>query len=377
MESKTYLELLAENDAEARQEFEPNAKELFIDHNEYDQIDAHQQEEREELEDQEAFQQYQGSHQQASKLGELQPHKSTHTTSIDFYKAVKVHVISIDSRFRTQLKDNPSNFLFKLLSPIKNVVSVRLSSLEIPNTWYTFSEIRGNTTLKVTVQDTGKTALITIPQGNYSFDTSLTDCLQTKLVEKLNIAFPSYIFTVILDPISSLITISCTKGIPIGFSIDFRIGIFSSRNDNWGLGYNLGFRNENFSYDSTNKLIKKTPFKTSHIGYAIPDTVDTNYIFLSLNKDWKIVDHNQPDRSNTAAFAKVIIDVPKNNIVYDNGSNTITKTFNLKQPTNITAFTVSIVDEYEEFVQLMGGSVSLSLEVTEVLNASLYETLRN
>jgi len=362
MENKTYLELLAENDAEARKEFEPNSKDLFIEHNEYeDDVDAHQRKEHDELEDQEAFQKYGGSHQQAAQLGELQPTKATHSTAVEYDKAVKVHVLSIDSRFRTNLIDNPSNFLFRLKTPIKNVASVRLSSLEIPNTWYAFSEIRGNTSFNVTIQSTGKIARVTIPEGNYSLDATLADSLQIQLRKSLLIAFPNYVFVVALDPISSLLSISST----IQFSMDFKSGIFSSRNDNWGLGYNLGFR------------VKQTGFALKHTGISIPDIVDSNYVFVSLNSDWKVVEHNQPDRSNTAAFAKVIIDVPKNNIVYDNGSNTITKRYVLKQPTNITAFTVSVVDEYEQNVQLMGGSISLSLEITEVLNAALYETLRN
>jgi len=366
MESKTYLELLAENDEEARKEFEPNAKELFIEHNQYeDDVDAHHQgQEHDELENQEAFQQYAGSHQQASKLGDIHENKSRHTNSIGYDKSVKVHVISIDSRFRTSLKDNPSNFLFKLVNPIKNVVSIRLSSLEIPNTWYTFSEIRGNTSLNVIIQN-GLKATVVIPEGNYSLDNTLPNSLQTTLVTAFKNVLSAYTFSVTLNSISGLISISCTlNSVPTAFSLDFNSGIFSSRNDNWGLGYNLGFRQ------------KKLIFDTTHIGECIPDVSDCNYIFLSLNKDWKIVEHNQPDKTNTAAFAKVIINVPKNNIVYDNASNTITKKYNLKQPTNITSFTVSVIDEYEQFVQLIGGSISLTLEVTEVLNIALYEALR-
>jgi len=62
--------------------------------------------------------------------------------------------------------------------------------------------------------------------------------------------------------------------------------------------------------------------------------------------------------------------------VYDTGSNTVTKQYFMRQPTNITAFNISIVDEYEQFVQLQGGNVSMSLEVTEVLHSSLYESMR-
>jgi hypothetical protein len=146
--------------------------------------------------------------------------------------------------------------------------------------------------------------------------------------------------------------------------MNFADGIFSTRDDNWGLGYNLGFR------------VQETEAATSVTADAIVYTLDSNYVFLSLNPDWKVVEHNQPDRSQTAAFAKVIIDAPKNDIVYDDGANTITKQYYFKQPTNIATFNISIVDEYEQPVQLEGGNVSLTLEVTEVLHSSLYESLR-
>ncbi len=375
---KTYLELLAENDAEARQEFEPNAKELFVDHGEYDDIEPHGKE-HDELEDQQAFQQYGGSHQQASKLGELHENKTSHVSSVGYDKAVQIHVLSIDSRFRTHLIDNPSDFLFKLLTPIKNVVSVRLTSCEIPNTWYTFSNIRGNTSFTVEVSpnlvSTPLIGRLVIPEGNYTFDTTLTNCLQTTLVTSFKNIFPAYTFSVVLNSISGLLTFSCVdaNGNPMYFRFVFDSGIFSSRNDNWGLGYNLGFRTSNF----LDPRIKATDRVQKITTECIPDVIDSNYIFLSLNPDWRVVEHNQPDRANTPAFAKIIVNVPKNDIVYDNGSNTITKKYMLKQPTNITGFTVTILDEYEQTVQLMGGTISLTLEVTEVLNSALYESLRN
>jgi hypothetical protein len=63
--------------------------------------------------------------------------------------------------------------------------------------------------------------------------------------------------------------------------------------------------------------------------------------------------------------------------VYDDGGNTITKQYYLKQPTNITAFNVAITDEYDQYIQLEGGNISMTLEVTEVLHSSLYETMRS
>ena len=405
LRGKTYLELLVENDEEARKEFQPNAKDLLTaNYVEYDDhVDGHD-DHPDELENQHEFQRLQGSHQEAT-LG-VAPEKDLHKTTVDVRhdKDVQIHVISIDSRFRSDQSDNPSDFLFKLLTPIKNASSIRLSSLEIPNTWYTFSELRGNTSMVVYVYGTtapGPVAgliisgRVVITEGNYSVNTLATNDILIELYTQLQITFPSNAFGVRFNSITGKLTISCftntnpplsgtysyldqpkpiptpapvplPKGYetPVYFSINFADGIFSTRNDNWGLGFNLGFR------------VQQTIPATSVTADAILDTLDSNYVFLSLNPDWKVVEHNQPDRSQTAAFAKVIVDVAKNDIVYDDGANTITKRYYFKQPTNISTFNISIVDEYEQSVQLEGGNVSLTLEVTEVLHSSLYESLR-
>jgi hypothetical protein len=398
MENKTYLEILAENDEEARGEFEPNAKDLltanFVEYDDHvGGHDAHP----DELEDQHEFQKPQGSHQAASLMPEAPKSTHTTTTAIQYDKHVQIHVMSIDSRFRTDQGDNPSNFLFKLLTPIKNVISIRLSSLEIPNTWYTFSAIRGNISMVVTIYPGVGTGIATstitnriiITEGNYAVNNYLANDILIELYKQLNSAFPGVSFSVLFSAISGKITISCFTNTnppsggytylnqasavtetPINFSINFADSIFSTRDNNWGLGFNLGFRSQQVGYVTNGVPV------TSITGDAVVDVIDANYVFLSLNPDWKVVEHNQPDRAQTAAFAKIIVDVPKNDIVYDTGSNTVTKQYFMRQPTNITAFNISIVDEYEQFVQLQGGNVSMSLEVTEVLHSSLYESMR-
>jgi len=396
---KTYLELLAENDEEARREFAPNAKDLLTaNYVEYDDhVDGHDAH-PDELEDQHEFQRPQGSHQAAALLPEQPKDVHKTTTGVAYDKAVQIHVISIDSRFRTDQGSNPSNFLFKLLTPIKNVISVRLSSLEIPNTWYTFSEIRGNTSMFVIIPSTdgsitGVSGRVVITEGNYTANTGSSNDILIEVFSQLNNTFPNNSFSVFFNSISGKLSISCfeKKNPPAGgytylnqpkpkpnpngpvvvgfetpvlFSINFADGIYSTREDNWGLGYNLGYR------------IQQTDAALVQTADSIIDVVDSNYVFLSLNPDWRVVEHNQPDSSQTAAFAKVIVDAEKNGIVYDNGGNTITKQYYLKQPTNITSFNIAITDEYDQYVQLEGGNVSMTLEVTEVLHSSLYEAMR-
>lgn len=382
MEGKTYLELLAENDEEARRDFEPNAKDLltagFVEYEEEVPGEDHH---TDELEDQEAFKKPQGSYQEASVATPVKPGNIALKSDVHYEKEVQVHVISIDSRFRTNLTENPSDFLFKLLTPIKNVISVRLSSIELPNTWYTFSDIRGNVSIIITLLN-GAIGRVVITQGNYSVGTLGANDILIELFNRLNVCFPRNSFGVTFSAISGILTIACyTKNnapvggytyinqptaateTPVSFSMNFADGIFSNRESNWGLGYNLGYR------------VKKTEFATSHLADEIVDVIDSPYVFVSLNPDWRIVEHSTPDKTNTSAFAKIIIDQEKNAIVYNN-SNTLTKTYFLQQPTNIKCFKVELFDEFEQIIQLMGGNISMTLEVTEVLHSSLYESMR-
>ena len=376
---KTYLDLLAEQDSEAREDY-VNPKDLLVEQNVFDQEVNGDDHHEDELEDQEDFQKFGGSHQEASYIGPQKPSKTTHTTAVDYDKAVQVHVISVDSRFRTNRLDANFDFLYKLVNQIKNVVSVRVSSMEIPNTWYTFSEYCGNTSFVVTVlSNTGGSPTelpftVTIPEGNYSLDTNLNNCLQTTLANALNVAVPGRNFTVTMSTITGLLTISS----PYEFSLDFSQGIFAGRSDNWGLGYNLGFRDSDFLPPPANNPNQRmTPDATSITASMLPDVVGPNYIFLSLNPDWRTVEHSHPDHSNAAAFAKIIVDVNKNDVIYDNASNLITKTYTLKQPTNVNSLKVTLFDEYGQLIILKGGNVSLTLEITEVQDSALYESLRN
>lgn len=398
---KTYLELLAENDEEARKEFQPNAKDLLVaNYVEYDDVIDGHDEYPNEIENKNEFDRLQGSHQAAALLPE--PEKDLHktTTNVRYDKDVQIHVISIDSRFRTDQLDNPSNFLFKLLTPIKNVISIRLSSVEIPNTWYTFSELRGNTSMIVRISPTPTPnpqlvimGRVVIQEGNYSVNSGQANDLLIELFNQMNSTFLTNSFAVFFNLISGKLSISCfTKNnppvggytyanqpkpidathplgtlgyeTPVTFYMNFADSIYSTREDNWGLGYNLGFR------------IKETDYLTVHNAESIMDVIDVNYVFLSLNPDWRVVEHLQTDTSQTAAFAKIVVDVPKNEIVYDNGSNTITKQYYLKQPINVSTFNIAVLDEYDQYIQLEGGNVSITLEVTEVLHASLYESMR-
>jgi len=103
-------------------------------------------------------------------------------------------VVSFDSRYRKFLTVNASdcsgvqtnlqrrlytstNYTVDLNQPLTNVVSITLDSVEIPNSWYTFSSDYGTNQFKIVLGQTGEEYVIAIENGNYQ---------QEQLVQAIN-----------------------------------------------------------------------------------------------------------------------------------------------------------------------------------------------
>ena len=126
MDKITYQQVLADM-------YEETAKNVLIDETEYEeeQVPARDTTRQEvpELENPEEFQKFHGSRQIVEIPKHIPTYKDYTTQSIRYNKDVQTRVISVDSRFRSDQSDSPTNFLFKLLNPVKNVISLRLSSV--------------------------------------------------------------------------------------------------------------------------------------------------------------------------------------------------------------------------------------------------------
>jgi hypothetical protein len=385
MEQITYAQVLADV-------YDDNAKTLLVVPNEYEETIPPDDKHPDELEHQEDFQKYGGSHAVASALPNPPTHEDKTKLSVIYDKQTQTRIINIDSRFRDNFSLSPSNnFTFKLPDPVKNVISIRLSSIELPNTFYSFSLQRGNTSFYITYPSysyttPGPRVLVTIPHGNWdtsTYDssapttstTSILNIVASKMTEVANdpanipIGVTPASFKLTLNPSNGLLQIvNGTGSFPsIPFDIDFNSSdqTVDSRTSDFGLGYNLGFRQR--EYLST----------VSIQGSAIVNVIDTNYVFITLDPDWKVIYQETPDKTQLFSFAKIIVNVPKFSVVFDNGSNTLTKEYFLKQPTNIVSIPVRLSDPYDQDLDLNGMDFSLSLEVKEVLDFSLYETMRH
>jgi len=385
----TYHELLVQQDTEAREGFDYSAKDLFVVPNEYEDTVEPEDRRPDELEHQEDFQKFGGSHQQAYQGPDAPKFNDLTKFSVLYQKKIRTHVVNVDSRFR----DNPrtpmipagtlsTDYVWKLPFPIRNVISVRVASIELPNTSYDFSDAKGNTKFYIVYPTTTiNPRTFLVPEGNYTDITDLCGAMETLINDGIPVerapdgGFGSGSFSVAFDTVTGKITISRpdNKNFSVGFA-----DTYPDRPFEWGLGYNLGLNgcypttlNQRGAYGGNGS------YKSSYTGENVVDVIGPNYFVLKLDPDWVNVEHHGLNSKYIApGIAKVVVNVPKNAVIYDNGANTVFKEITFQQPVNVSSFPVQLLEPDGDIVNLEGANFSFTLEVVEALDPSLYEHIR-
>jgi hypothetical protein len=296
---------------------------------------------------------------------------------------IRRRIISFDSRFRDPVYPSPADFTYPLEFPIRNVISVRLSGIEYPNTYFVFSSVKGNTTMKIKfpMYSAVPELTATIADGNYTTipgdPSSITFVVQAAIraayLPHVQPATPGKLpydpaITVSVSPTTGHITIESnptSPNLPISFTMDFRGGRFENRSYDWGLGYNLGFPNKVYSIAAT-----------SFTGSAILDIIGASYIFFQLDGIGPI-QHYTPDKNVFSAFAKLVITGDKNSVVYDDGASYNTKEYRFQQPIDFFQIHPRLIDTYGELVEMNGKNYSFTLELEEITNVSAYRQYRD
>jgi hypothetical protein len=101
-------------------------------------------------------------------------------------------IISIDSQYRDDKTCMPTEFTFNLSSPLKDVVSLKLYSVQIPYTWYTISKsfgsnffyLKGNT--PGILNNENQYMIFDISSGNYNSQ-DLVNAINTSIIKKQSI----------------------------------------------------------------------------------------------------------------------------------------------------------------------------------------------
>lgn len=280
----------------------------------------------------------------------------------------KISVYSLDSRFADARTSINSEFRVTNPHPIKNVIRIRLSSVEIPLVEHVFSADRGNISFSVSIWS-GSPATITtfrsglLPEGNYT-NSTLCAAVQILLVA----IHPAFLCSV--DPISGFATIQNSS---VQFSMDFRspVPLIAARNTHWGLGYYLGFRSQLVN------CIYTTATGYSMTGTSTIYVAPNPYYLLEIKCPDSIicVYHRIDNNAYVEAFSKVILKGNAYQIQFDDGTNLLRKEITFLAPVTIPYFQIRIVDPWGIQVNMLNNDWSVSLEITEVVNSKTYDTL--
>jgi hypothetical protein len=282
-------------------------------------------------------------------------------TAVLYPTEVKTWVLNIDSRFRDQAQSvSSTDFFIRLPRVYKNVISLKLSSVELPNTWYSFSKSNGDTTFLLDGN------LVTIDEGNYD-PTALAATVKTAVNDVSGFGSTDVAF----DPLTGKITID-TSGTP--FTMEFGsaqncgttavAGSSSFAPYSAGLGYLMGFTSQKY----TGKDIYTAEY--------IVDTLRDNYVLLQLPELEMMMDSFSFNSTLIRAFAKITVNVPKNELIYVDAGDMITRAISFPQPTNVAGFRVRLVDAFGQPINLM-ANFSFTLELQEVVSTKVFEAYRN
>ena len=271
-----------------------------------------------------------------------------------FGTASVARIVNVDTRFR----DNPtitgaSACTIRLPRTYKNITSLRLSSIELPNTWYDFTANLENTNFTVSGSQR------TISDGNYT-STTLTAAMVSAAAStiSLSIGFDS-------------VTTKCTISAAGAFTMDFTpvpgnvcciTREANLRPFDTGLGSYLGFTSNTYSGNA------------SYTSETLPNLYGNTYVLLSLEK-YEAIDHLSFNGTSTPAFAKIVVSATKNSFVYS-GADTITNKVILAEPENVSILKIKLTDCYGRVLQTF-GNFSFTLEMQEVVSSKLYSAYKD
>lgn len=280
-------------------------------------------------------------------------------------------IINIDSKFRDKrLYPNAGKFTYFPSEKVKNVKYIRVSSIEFPNMYFTFTALKKNTSFKIT-RGTNIFNLL-VEDGMYS-----SELLLQAIQDQLD-AFNTTItggFAIQLNMITGYITIQNNAS----FTIDF-----SNSNSRYeSLGFQLGFRKN--VYTSQTKVVdgQTVHYITSE---SQLDVVGDHYLFLKIN-DYGVIHHDFEDieikdqsgnvierRKNQGdknILAKIIVYNNKTEHLYDNASNFLTKAYTFRQPLDLTKFNIELIDPKGNTLDMVYMNFSITLEVGVIYDSSL------
>lgn len=359
-----------------------------------------------ELKDPHAFQEFAGNRNDAENLIRSNPFDDKSKLSIRYNKDVKTNVFSIDSKFRAYyltlaipnyLPPNPnagtdyaakttspaassvSHFVVRLSKQVKNAITIKLTSFEMPNKFFNISAVRGNNSF-VLSKGGGGTTTITVSDSYYT-NTTIVSAINTAIISS-GFMTGGASLTFSYDATQNKIIATLAGTGSSTYTIDFSnqetdTELYST------LGQMLGFATYTYENGGATKTPKPYTFGGTTPADKIltaefePDLNIDTYIYLRVNDYSTVIPQTLNDTYYTV-FAKIPVVVDKGQIVYDTVTeNTTMKLYHFLQPTNVQQLEIQLLDGFGNELQFDPNiNFSMTIEIEEVISQSLYEKMR-
>lgn len=281
--------------------------------------------------------------------------------------------LNLNSCFRNNYyQSNPCDFLYILPSEIKNVVSMRLVSIEIPNSWYLFSKLKKNNIFEIILEEENREKCgykIEVPEGNYTSET-LEEYLNSNYFFNSGMENDLKYIKFSINPYNHKTKFEILEqeeeeepgtgregglGKKLSFSLKFSENI--NQNFMNTFGWIIGFRVGNY--------VKITSYIESE---GLFDAGGDRYIYVCIN-DYQY----NSNASNIVCFDKgilneeVIAKIPmvngKLSLIINDNNLPLSKIRLYNGPVNLSRLQIKIMDHFGNIIDLNNMDFSLTLEL--------------
>ena len=256
------------------------------------------------------------------------PNSVSHGNLNSIKRLTQTQNLHLNSCFR-KLPSSSTDFSYTLPMEIKHVASMRLASIEFPNTHLLFSSKQQNNTFKIKIGD--EITIVTIADGNYNYET-LAPYLTT-LLESLNI------------------TCAITNNLYITFTSEVTFSLIFDNNCGWVLGF------RQLLYENG----------TTYTSESLFDAIGDKYVYLSVEDyqyNTNVTNIIGLDKSfiDKSILAKVpIIDEKFSFILYESSPLSKTRVYN--GPITLKKIHVKLLDKFGYVIDLNSMDFSFTLEL--------------
>jgi hypothetical protein len=275
--------------------------------------------------------------------------------------------LNIDSRFRENYYGSPAtNYNLVLPMNMNNVLSMQLTSVEIPTSYYCVSKQYGNNFFHINVDGYGS-ALVTIPSGNYKYE-GIANIIN-EAISHLAAPFNDVYFQINLSSLTNngsgqmmvgWVVGSANIGTNIGLNFQANINGDDDRNTPlpMKLGWLLGFRNGIYENNE------------NYVSEGVVDLYGPRYLYLVLDDHNNSVSNSFYSAFNSSILNKNILaritvqTTAPFSILAQNNLNLVSTSREYFGPVNIQHMNIQLLDEYGRVIDLNNMDFSFCLTLT-------------